>query len=136
MNMNSENLDFNKDFSSDDEVDEALDSLLKSIGEKIDIEDSRTAIVNPFKIQQLLCTYKIARYLTKGEKGVKVSYKLHTPYKSMGSVSITGKEIVFRRPDWFMAAIKFSNNLDVYPKTDGTMQMDFTFHGLTQPLDL
>ena len=79
-------------------------------------------------------TYKILKYLTKGTKA-KVTYVLNEPYKSMGCVSVIGKELTFSNPKWFMIAVKLSSNFNVYPKTDGTAQMDFTFHGLTVSLD-
>ena len=74
------------------------------------------------------------KYLTKGTNA-KVTYALNEPYKSMGSVSIVGKELTFSNPKWFMIAVRLASNFNVYPKTNGTVQMDFTFHGLTISLD-
>ena len=34
-----------------------------------------------------------------------------------------------------MKAVELASNFEVYPKTDGTVQMDFTFHGLTRAID-
>lgn len=129
-----DSLDFEKEFMSDAEVEETLESLTDLIGEQAENEDGKTSIINPRKIQAVLYTYKILKYLTKGTKA-KVTYVLNEPYKSMGCVSVIGKELTFSNPKWFMVAVKLSSNFNVYPKTDGTVQMDFTFHGLTVSLD-
>lgn len=128
------NLDFEKEFMSDSEVEEMLESLTDLIGEQAENEDNRTSIINPKKVQAVLYTYKVLKYLTKGTNA-KLTYALNEPYKSMGSVSIVGKELTFSNPKWFMVAVKLASNFNVYPKTNGTVQMDFTFHGLTISLD-
>ena len=127
-------LEFDNEFTSPEEVEAMLNSLTDLIGEQIEKEDGRTALVNPNKIKWVLYTYKVLKYLTK-DTGAKVTYKLNEPYKSMGSVNIVGKELTFSKPEWFMIAVKLASNFNVYPKTDGTVQMDFTFHGLTEPLE-
>lgn len=132
--MNERELGFDTEFMSDEEVEEMLNNIVSTIGEEAAADDSRTSIVNPYKIQQVLYTYKMLKYLTKGTKA-RVSYKLHAPYKSMGSVSIVGSDLSFRNTGWFMKAVHLASNFEVYPKTDGTVQMNFTFHGLTKAID-
>lgn len=127
-------LGFDNEFTSPEEVEEMLNSLTDLIGEQAENEDNRTALVNPSKIKGVLYTYKVLKYLTKGTNA-KVTYKLNEPYKSMGSVSVVGKDLTFSKPEWFMVAVKLSSNFNVYPKTDGTVQMTFTFHGLTTVLE-
>ena len=127
-------LGFDNEFTSPEEVEEMLNSLTDLIGEQAENEDNRTALVNPSKIKGVLYTYKVLKYLTKGTNA-KVTYKLNEPYKSMGSVSVVGKDLTFSKPEWFMVAVKLSSNFNVYPITDGTVQMTFTFHGLTTVLE-
>ena len=129
-NMN--NSDFEKEYMSDSEVEEDLDNIIELIEDYS--RDENTAVINPKKMQAVLYTYKVLKYLTKGTNA-KVTYALNEPYKSMGSVSIVGKELTFSNPKWFMVAVKLASNFNVYPKTNGTVQMDFTFHGLTISLD-
>lgn len=127
-------VEFESEFASDEEVEEMLDSLLEDIGEQIEEEENRDCIVKPDKVRAVLYTYKLLKYLTKGSKA-KVTYKLNEPYRSMGSVSVCGKNISFNKPEWFMAAVRVSSNFNTYVKTNGTVQMDFTFHGLTTPIE-
>lgn len=130
--MNDELLGFDTEFLSDDEVEQMLDSIVTGMGKLCAAEDRQTAIVKPDRVKELLYVYEVLKHLTKANKGVRVTYELYKPYKSMGCVSVIGKHPTFKNPTGFMKAVELSNNLDVYPKTDGTVQMDFTFHGLTK----
>lgn len=133
--MMNEEFGFDTEFMTDEEVEDMLDSIVTTVATEIVIDDNKTSVINPYKIQQVLYTYKVLKYLMKGNKGANISYELHEPYKSMGSVSVVGRNLVFRKPEWFMKAVELANNFEVYPKTDGTVQMNFTFHGLTNPIE-
>lgn len=132
--MNEKELGFDTEFISDAEVEEMLDNLIITLGDEAAADDSQTAIINPYRIQQVLYTYKMLKYLTKGTKA-KVTYTLYEPYKSMGAVSVVGSDLLFRNTKWFMKAVELASNFEVYPKTDGTVQMNFTFHGLTKAIE-
>lgn len=130
--MQNEELDFDTEFMTDEEVEQMLDSIVAMVAEEADVNDTKTSIVNPYKIQQVLYTYKVLKYLVKDIEGAKVSYELYEPYKSMGNVSVVGKNLVFRKPEWFIKAVELANNFEAYPRTDSMVQMNFTFHGLTK----
>ena len=132
--MGNQEFDFESEYASDSEIDEAMDSLVISVANDIAQDESRTSIINPYRMQQLLYTYKVMKYLMKGTSA-KVTYKLHEPYQSMGSVSVTGKDIEFKKVSWFIRAAELASNYEVYPKTDGTVCMTFTFHGITTPIE-
>ena len=139
----NEDYGFDTEFMTDEEVEQMLDSIVtfvcdryqQQLGDVASDDNSRTSVVNVYKMQQVLYVYKVMKYLAKGQRGVKVDCKLHTPYNSMGYVSVVGKKLVFRKLEWFMKAVELSNNFEVYPKTNGTVQMNFTFHGLTTPVE-
>lgn len=124
-------LDFETEFISDEEVKASVDAMITSLGEQIEYEENQNCIIRPDGIKAVLYTYKVLKYLTKNTKA-RVTYELNEPYRSMGSVSVTGKDLTFSNPEWFMVAVKLASNFNVYTKTDGTVQMDFTFHGLTK----
>lgn len=132
--MDDQEFDFESEYSSDEEIEEAIDSLVISVANDIAQDESRASIINPYRMQQFLYTYKAMKYLMKGSSA-KVIYKLHEPYQSMGSVSVTGKDIEFRKMSWFVRAAELASNYEVYPRTDGTVCMTFTFHGLTTPIE-
>lgn len=125
---------FDTEFMSDEEVEEMLENIVDMVADQIAEEDSQPSITCPQRMRQILYTYKLLKYLTKGTKA-KVSCELHTPYRSMGSVSVIGSDLQFKNTDWFVKAIEFASNFEVYPKIDGTVQMNFTFHGLTKAFD-
>lgn len=133
--MNFEDLEFDTESMTDEEIEEMLNAEIDAIAESAEVENNKTGIVNPDRIQQVLYTYKVAKLLTKGVKGAKVSYKLYEPYKSMGVVSVSGKNLIFKKSNWFIKAVELADNFEVYPKTDGTVQMNFTFHGLTKTIE-
>ena len=126
--------DFTADFASEEEMNDELDAILLALGEQIEADESRTSVLNPVRMRELLYTYKAVKLLVRGSSA-KVTYKLHQPFQSMGSVSITGKDILMRNPVNFIRAAKFASNVEAYPKTDGTVCMTFTFHGLTVPIE-
>lgn len=132
--MNEHELSFDTEFMSDEEVEEMLDNIVSTIGEKLSSDDIKTSIINPYRVKQVLYTYNMLKCLTKGTNA-NVYYKLHSPYKSMRCVSVTGSCLLFRNTELFMKAIELASNFEVYPKTDGTVQMNFTFHGLTMAID-
>lgn len=129
---------------TDEDIDEVFDLLfLKPIAERagiymepeeilaqIEEEENTPALVNPNKMTQMQATYKILKQVAKST-GAKVTYELHKPFVSMGSISITGKRIRFENPEWFVKLSKLASNVDIYPRTDGKTVIDFTFHGLT-----
>lgn len=117
-----------------EEIHEMMDSIVLSMAEQADEEDKGNAINNPKKIKMVLETYKALSKIAKG-KGVKVGFRINEPYRSMASVSVVGKDIVFSDTETFYAAARLASNLDIYPKTDGTIKMDFTFHDITLMLD-
>lgn len=133
--MQNEEFDFDTEFMTDEEVEQMFDLIIDMVAEKVVIDDNKPAVINPYRIQQMLYTYKVLKYLTKGIKEVKVSYELHEPYKNMGNVNVVGKDLIFRKPEWFMKAVELANNFEAYPKTDGTVQMNFTFYGLTKSVE-
>lgn len=135
MRMDYNELGFDTEFISDGEVEQMIDYIIAEAVKGNSSDENDISIINPNKINQVLYTYKVLKYLFRGIKGVKVDYDLHEPYLSMGSVSVIGKNLLCKKPEWFMKAVEFSDNFEVYPKTDGTVQMDFTFHGLTKSIN-
>lgn len=122
--------DFEAEFSEDAEVEAALDAVTDLLIEA----DSKTAIINPYRMKQMSDAYKVLAYLLKGSRA-KISYELHKPYKSVGCIKVVGKSIKFRKTEWFVRAAGLASNFEVFPKVDGTLEMNFTFHGLTESIE-
>ena len=130
---------------TDEDIDEVFDLLfLKPIAERagiymepeeilaqIEEEENTPALVNPDKMLQIQAAYRILKQVSK-DTGAKVTYELHKPFVSMGSVSIVGKSVSFKNPEWLVRLSKLASNVDIYPRADGKIVIDFTFHGLTR----
>lgn len=134
--MATDNLefDFESEYSSDEGIEESTDALMAAITGRIEQDESRASVTNQDRVQQVLYTYKVMKRLMKGT-GTKVTYELHEPYRSVGSVSVTGKNIDFRKMSQFLEAAEIASNFEVYPKTDGTVCLAFAFHNLTTPVE-
>ena len=56
-------------------------------------------------------------------------------YKNRFTVSVAGNEIIILRPDEFAQICRTATNFEVYPMTDGTINMNLTFHDLEKQED-
>lgn len=124
---------FEIEFGSDEEIGDMLDGIVAAIGGQVLEDESKPAIINPIKIKQMQFAYGVMQYLTKGTNA-RVSYSMHEPFKSMGSVSIEAKVISFANAEWFARAAEFASNTEVYPLANGKVRMTLTFHGLVRPI--
>ena len=126
--------EFEIEFHSDEEVWAMLDSVVVTVGEAIAVEESKPAVLNPIKIQQMQFSYGVIKYLTQNTDA-KMSYALNEPFKSMGSISVEGKNLAFTNSEWFARACEFASNTEVYPLTNGKVRLTLTFHGLVRPVE-
>jgi hypothetical protein len=110
----------------DKELNEFLDFLTAAIQ-----KDARPSIINVDNVKKVSTVFAIMKKLTEGTSAV-VTYKLCSPFRSSGSVTVVGKKISFRNTKLFLEAVNLAENFDVYTKTDGTIQMDFGFNGLVR----
>lgn len=107
------------------------DLFFESLHQQIEKDEGRTSIMNPMRLRDLAYTY----HLVKENTNATVSYKTNDPYPSMGSISIEGKNLIFKKAEWFLKAAALASNTDIYPKNNGRVVITFTFHGLTIPLE-
>lgn len=125
--MKETQLDFDKDFESDEEAMAFVDEVVTEIANS----EASTSVTIPERVRRVEVAYKALRLIAKG-KDVDVTYELNAPYTSMGSVSIVGKEVIITNPALFAKVAEMASNFEVYPKTNGTVEMNFTFHNLTR----
>lgn len=81
------------------------------------------------RICKMLYSYLALRHITKG-RNVKVKYELFEPSKNMGYISVTGRKIDYQNSKVFKTVTALATNFEAYPKTNGTVQLNFTFHKL------
>lgn len=125
-------IDFNSSFEKDEDIEEELNNIVTTVGVEIVNDERLHTEENTVRVQHLLYTYKLLKYLTKDIPDSSVSYKVHEPFNSVGSVTLICRSANFTKPEWFMKAAELANNFEVYPRTDGKIALAFAFHGLTK----
>lgn len=123
--------DFDKSFDSEEEAMASVDEIMMEIANDISGDEAGTSVIIPERAKQIETAYKSLLLIAKG-KNVDVTYEMNAPYTSMGSVSITGREIIITNPVLFAKVAEMASNFEIYPKTNGTVQMNFTFHNITR----
>ncbi|MCD7821038.1 MAG: hypothetical protein LUG64_02375 [Clostridiales bacterium] len=121
--------DFNEDRLSNEEKE--LNDYFAWLGQLINESESGVSIAIPEKMRGVQVVYDIMKRIVKGVN-VKMSCKVNQPYASTGAIIIVGKEIFITDPALFAQAMKLVSVWEVYPKTDGNIQLDLTFNGLTR----
>ena len=132
--MTEKEIDLEFPFMTEEEIDKMLDDVVVSVGEMIMEEESKTSIINPQRIREVLIAYNALKFLTKATSA-KVTYKLHDEFQSVGTVSVIGKDVTFNHSKWFVKACQLASHIDVYPRTDNKVRLDLTFYGLTKPIE-
>lgn len=125
---------FDKTFLTDEDLEQSMDDFIEAISQELEAEEWNTTMLDFQKSKQIQFAYSVLKYLTRGSDAV-VSYKLHEPFKTMGSVSVEGKSIEFYQPEWFARVAEFASNTEVYPLAKNRVRLTFTFHGLTKSID-
>jgi len=115
----------------DDVVSDGLDRFITCLSKNIDENEKSKVVVDDARVHDIMYSKSILEKIIEGD-GVVVTHKLHEPFNSVGSVSVTGKDIIVTDSVTFNWIVSVASNVEVYPKTDGTIVMTFTFHGLTK----
>lgn len=105
------------------------DRIIKHVGDLLELEDLAQREVNDERVAEVKATFDEVKDLFG--KGVKVTLRLHEPYKSMGCITFVGKELIPLDIARFVSMCKGVSNIECYPRTDGTVQLNMTYHGLT-----
>lgn len=123
--------DFDKEFESEEEAMVSVDEVITEIANDVSKDEAGTSVIIPERVKQVETAYKALRLIAKG-KNIDVTYELNEPYTSMGSVTVVGKEVIITNPVLLAKVASMASNFEVYPKTNGTVQMNLTFHNLTR----
>lgn len=111
-----------------------LDELIDLIGQWILEDEQQPCTLEPLRLQMMNFSYSILKHIAD-ENGMTVSYELHKPFQSMGSIFLEGEDLVFLQCKQLATAISFADNVDVFPLTNGRIRFVLTFHGLTKKIN-
>ena len=111
-----------------------LDELIDFIGQWILEDEQQPSTLEPLRLQMMNFSYSILKHIAD-ENGMTVSYDLHKPFQSMGSICLEGEDLVFLHCKQLARAISFADNVDVFPLTNGRIRFVLTFHRLTKKIN-
>lgn len=130
MNVEKLNQEFIKAISADPAQTPDAHAILSELLHKTDRMEAGEIPINVQRLDQLKFAYALAQKYTSGIN-IKVRLCENTPFMGMGSVQIEGKNITFANTEWFARMAEFANNTEIYPLSNGTVRVTFTFYGLT-----
>lgn len=122
-----------EEFESEEDLLRSFDDLVYSIAEDVKMDEAEPAVIDPVKVYQVKFVHAAMKYITKGTTA-KVTYKLHEPFRTVGSVSVECDNLMIRDSLWFRRAAQFATNMEIYPLVNGKFRLTFTFHGLVKKL--
>lgn len=111
--------------------EQSLDAFALKVGKLLQKRDDLPFDVNIDEVGKVLLTYELMKDLMKASDA-EVSYMLFEPFRFAGSVTVVGKNIVFRKKEWFLKAVEMADNFEVIPGTDKKVRLDFSFNNLTK----
>lgn len=127
-----------QDFDEMDELSQEefdkIDAIIFGLAEEAEKNDEQTSFLNIGAQKLMMASYNKLKDIVSGSN-VQVRRVFHEPYNSMGYISIVGNDIVVKDSAIFAAVLKLASNIEIYPKTDGTVQINLTYHGLTMPIE-
>lgn len=126
--------EFEREFMNDEDVEEELDAILESVRDDLEAEDVQPTVLSPIRFRQMQFVYAVLKYITR-ETNANITYELQKPFKSMGSIAVEGRLLEFDKPEWFARAAEFANSTDIYPLSSNKVRIEYTFHGLTVPMN-
>ena len=123
----NKNFDFNEKEISNEEV-------MEIINKSYAIDGTTTSILNFQRVKTVVYVYNVLKNLAKGSK-TKVTVDFNGVKDGHASISISGVRMSFKNTEWFVAASKCASNFNVFSKTNGTIQIDYMFYGLLNPIE-
>ena len=122
----------NMHFKTDDEAeDDAIVELVAPIFEKY-IEIPK--IINVERVIDAAAVEKGLREIFKDVKNVTIQSEINEEVAGFGSISITAPAAEIKRMHTFAGALLLSDGIEIFPRTDGLVQIDFGFYDTALPI--
>lgn len=117
--------DETKKFS--DETQRLSEDMIEAFEQHL---DDGVSIINPSRCKVFAGVYKILSDHLRGN-GIKMSYALCEPLSNMAYILVTGPSIRFDNTEMVVDALRSADVVEVYVKTDGRVELEVTFYGIT-----
>lgn len=135
MNEYEEN-DYDPDsIIGEDERFAELDAFLMYLQELKD--KPHVEMINPVRFKEFRYACNAITKAVKAENpDAKIEYKINDGDIGEGVIRIIADEISARDLKLFISGLKMAHNFEVYPRTDGNIQMNILFHGVMESVNL
>ena len=110
-------------------MNEMTDDTVDFVGDLCQLIDDKWVVSKEFN-ERLSIAGDLIKNTTRGS-GLKVTTHLNKPFKFMGYISVCGKSIEFA-PNVFATIASIADNVEMYPRTDNKIQINFTFSDLSR----
>lgn len=85
---------------TEEKMDGKAEDLIVAIGKLMAAEDAKISVLNVHRFKEFQFAYGVLANLLVNPD-MRLKYELHEPFKSMGSISVEGKELNFTQAEWF-----------------------------------
>lgn len=109
------------------------DRLLELFKEKMKEDGKVVRVPNEEKIALVRRLHQIVSNIVTGAD---VKLRLHEPFNNMGVIEIEGKKVLIEDTGLFAQLATCADNFNAYSRVDGRVHMDFTFYGVTVPVEV
>lgn len=121
------------DLSPEEEVEEGeFMKYLIELGRKANETDTKGVWLADLTNAKRFETVKRGIPLIAKGENLEHFTKENKPFMGNGAVSVIGKSIDFYNTELFATLARLAVNFEAYPRTDGTIKLDFTFQELSK----
>ena len=117
--------------STESREDRELREFFSRVMRAIQEDESGVQMTNPKRMREFMLCADVMKKLFQ-KSGTKIEVIPHNMFPSLGTISVTTKNMVIRDPVVFADAAGLADNYEIYPKTDGTVVLEIAFYGLTR----
>lgn len=128
--MNDFNFENQPAIMSDEEFKSALANLLATKRKRT---EETISIVDPLRYEMFGNVLKILKFWVMGTDA-EVSYTYPESYLDAACITLLGTDVTFSDTNVLSMIAEVASCIDIYPKTDGRVQVDFVFYGLQNEL--
>lgn len=139
MNFNQNEFDENdydpNSVIGEDERFAELDAFLMYLQELKD--KPHIQMINPVRFNEFRYACNAITRAVKDEvPDAKIEYEINDGEVGDGDITIIANEIIVRDIKRFISGLKMAHNFEVYPRTDGNIQMNILFNGIMERKNL
>jgi hypothetical protein len=105
------------------------DDLILWIAKQLEQYGDTHIILDQDNVDKMDFAFNVLKWLVKGD-GLTVSKEINDDLYTSGAIYMSGRNIIIGNPGLFAKVVRLTSGFEVYPKLDGSINMNFTFNDL------